>query len=176
MESLITSFDKYFEIVPVVSDDQLHQALWLRYQVYCVETGFENVDEHPDGMEQDEFDRRSVHSLLIHRQSGLVAGTVRLVLPNPENLNELFPMEKGCGSLIKRPIMGPNRAQLGEISRFCISRDFKRRVAEAGTLWGNDQNNVLLVDKTTQRRIIPHISLGLIAAAIRMSFEHKIHY
>ena len=77
MEALITSFNRFFDIVPVVNDAQLHQALWLRYQVYCLETGFESVDEHPGGIEQDEFDKRAAHSLLIHRQSGLVAGTER---------------------------------------------------------------------------------------------------
>lgn len=176
MEALIESFDKVFEIVPVVTDEQLHEALRLRYQVYCLETGFESVDEHPDGMERDEFDHRSAHSLLIHRQSGLVAGTVRLVLPNTADLQALFPIEKGCGARIKRPIMGPHRAELGEISRFCISRDFKRRVNEAGSLWGTCEDDSRLSAKLSQRRVIPHISLGLIAATIHMSLEHGVRF
>jgi len=176
MEAMIASFDRFFEIVPVVTDEQLHQALWLRYQVYCLEMGFESVDEHPGGIEQDEFDKRSVHSLLIHRQSGLVAGTVRLVLPNHSNLEDPYPMEISCGTRIRRPITGTHRSELGEISRFCISREFKRRAAESGTLWGDGSNEAMSAEQLPQRRIIPHISLGLIAATIRMSTEHGIRY
>ena len=176
MDALIETFSRYFEVVPVTTDDQLRQALQLRYQVYCLETGFEDIEEHSDGLEQDEFDGRAVHSLLIHRPSGLVAGTVRLVLPKLSDLEEPFPIEKHCGSAIKRPIKGANRAELAEISRFCISREFKRRVAEAESLWGKGSEDPLLLEKLAQRRLIPHITVGLFAAIVRMSVEHGVRY
>ena len=92
MDALIETFSQYFDVVPVETDDQLRQALQLRYQVYCLETGFEDIEMHSSGLEQDEFDVRAVHSLLIHRPSGLVAGTVRLVLPNFSCLEDPFPV------------------------------------------------------------------------------------
>jgi N-acyl amino acid synthase of PEP-CTERM/exosortase system len=176
MDALIETFDKYFEVVPVETDDQLRQVFQLRYQVYCLETGYEDIEQHSSGLEQDEFDARAVHSLLIHRPSGLVAGTVRLVLPNPLNLDEPFPIEKHCGAAIKQPIKGANRAELAEISRFCISKEFKRRVAEAETLWANTREDTPLMEKLAQRRLIPHITIGLFTAIVRMSSDHGVRY
>jgi N-acyl amino acid synthase of PEP-CTERM/exosortase system len=176
MDALIQTFSKYFEVVPVATEEQLREALQLRYQVYCLETGFEDVAQHANGLERDEFDERAVHSLLIHRPSGLVAGTVRLVLPNPSDLEEPFPIEKHCGASIKYPIKGTNRAGLAEISRFCISKEFKRRLAEAETLWGNSAEDPVLAEKLAQRRLIPHITIGLFAAIVRMSAEHGVRY
>jgi N-acyl amino acid synthase of PEP-CTERM/exosortase system len=176
MDALIQTFSKYFEVVPVATEEQLHEALQLRYQVYCLETGYEDVAKHSNGLERDEFDERAVHSLLIHRPSGLVAGTVRLVLPHPSDLEEPFPIEKHCGTTIKHPIRGANRAGLAEISRFCISKEFKRRLAEAETLWGSSAEDPVLSEKLAQRRLIPHITVGLFAAIVRMSAEHGVRY
>ena len=176
MDALIETFGKFFEVVPVVTDQQLQQALQLRYQVYCLETGFENIDEHPNGIEQDDYDQRSVHSLLIHRETDLLAGTVRLVLPNMSNLEDPFPIEEHCGMAIKRPIKGGHRSELAEISRFCISREFKRRVAESHTLWADTQEEPKLAEKLAQRRLIPHITVGLFAAIVSMSAQHGVRY
>lgn len=176
MDSLTETYSKFFDVVPVETEEQLRQALQLRYQVYCIETGFENAAEHPDGCERDEFDGRAVHSLLIHRDSGLVAGTVRLVLPDPANGEAPFPIEKHCGTRIRRPIKGASRSELAEISRFCISRAFKRRMEEAETLWGNDVDDSRLAQRLAQRRIIPHITVGLFAAIVRMSAAHGVRY
>ena len=176
MEALLETFSKFFEVQPVATDEQLHQALQLRYQVYCLETRFENVAEHSNGLEQDEFDGRAIHSLLVHKQSGFVAGTVRLVLPHSSDLEEPFPIEKHCGAAIKRPIRGAHRSQLAEISRFCISREFKRRIAESHSLWGNAVDDSRLTEGIEQRRLIPHITVGLFAAIVQMSAKHGVRY
>jgi N-acyl amino acid synthase of PEP-CTERM/exosortase system len=174
LEALFETFGRYFEVVPVKTDAQLHQALQLRYQVYCVETGFEDASQHPDGLERDDYDARSVHSLLIHRQTGQVAGTVRLVLPNPADPEALFPVESHCGNIIRRPIAGPSRLQAAEISRFCISRAFKRRLAEADSPWGGGADSA--EEHLSHRRMIPHITVGLFTAIVRMSAEHDVRY
>jgi N-acyl amino acid synthase of PEP-CTERM/exosortase system len=177
LEALLEAFGRYFEVVPATTEDQLRLAFQLRYQVYCVETGFENQDQHPDGQEQDEYDRHAVHSLLIYRSTGQVAGTVRLVLPDPAHPDALFPVERHCGARIRRPVSGPQRLEAAEISRFCISRAFKRRLAESPSLWGNAlEGEEALQDQYTHRRMIPHITVGLFTAIVRMSAEHGIHY
>lgn len=173
MEALFDTFGRYFEVVPVKTDAQLLQALQLRYQVYCVETGFEDARQHPDALERDHYDARSVHSLLIYRETGQVAGTVRLVLPDPADPEAPFPVESHCGALIRRPVSGPHRQQLAEISRFCISREFKRRLAETGSPWGGAAS---VDERLTQRRMIPHITVGLFTGIVRMSAEHGIRY
>ena len=79
--SLFSMYAKWFDVVPATTPEQLAEAYRLRYQVYCVENTFEQAGQHTDGQEVDEFDNHSVHSLLIHRPTGMVAGTVRLILP-----------------------------------------------------------------------------------------------
>src|SRR3569832_956630 len=155
MDALANTFTRFFDVRPAVTKEQLRSALLLRYQVYCVETGFENSEQHPDGLEHDEFDARATHSLLIHRDSGMMAGTVGLVRPAEAMLQ---------------------RSQIAEISRFCISKEFKRRMAEPHTLWG--QPDALSEEDRlmAQRRLIPHITVGLFAAIVRMSAEHHIRY
>lgn len=176
MDTLVNTFTQFFNVEPAVTHEQLHSVLRLRYQVYCVETGFEDKDQHPDGFERDEFDERAVHSLLIHRPTGMVAGTVRLVLPDRFDYDAVFPIEKHCDGLLRPAAAVRQRSQVAEISRFCISKEFKRRMAEPHTLWGKPgaltEEEVALM----QRRLIPHITVGLFLAIVRMSAQHHIRY
>src|SRR5699024_10093624 len=87
---LIDVFSNYFEIIPANTPQLLDAVYQLRYQVYCVETGFEDPKLYPQQLEMDEFDRYSVHSLLRHRQTGIYAGTVRLLLPRMD-IEKCFP-------------------------------------------------------------------------------------
>ena len=48
-------------------------------------------DRYPEGLGIDLYDERSVHSLLIHKPSGKIAGTVRIILPMPGNSGARFP-------------------------------------------------------------------------------------
>ena len=53
-------FNRYLSVVPANSPSLLDQAFRLRFQVYCVERGFENPSDHPDGRERDRDDDRSL--------------------------------------------------------------------------------------------------------------------
>ncbi len=176
MDALTNTFSRFFDVRPVVTADELRLALALRYQVYCLETGFEDLAQHPDGVERDEFDGRAVHSLLMHRGSGMVAGTVRLVLPQAGDLSAPFPIEKHCGDSVRRPVEAALRGQVAEISRFCISKEFKRRMAEPHTVWGSVEGMTAEELLMSQRRLIPHITVGLFTAIVRMSAQHGIRY
>lgn len=177
MDTLANTFTRFFDVRPAVTPEQLRLALQLRYQVYCVETRFENSEQHPGGLERDEFDSRSTHSLLVHRASGMMAGTVRLVLPDREDYDALFPIEKHCSGLVRPDAASLQRSQIAEISRFCISKEFKRRLAEPHTLWGQPDGFAEEEDRALmQRRLIPHITVGLFAAIVCMSAQHRIRY
>ena len=72
-------------IVQVADTPELISEVFrLRYQVYCVEKGYE---PGYNGMESDEFDHDARHVLLIHRASGEPLGTVRNV---STTLRQLF--------------------------------------------------------------------------------------
>ncbi len=170
-ESLLQRFNRYFQVVAANTPDLVRQAQEIRYQVYCVEHQFENPAEHLDGRENDEFDALAVHSLLIHRASSQPVGTVRLVLARPHAPEESFAIQRLVGpSAIAGVGHFPIRS-MGEVSRFSISKEFRRRKAD--TTHGVeevDSNAAVHID----RRTGPLMSLGLIQSLVRMSAEHRI--
>ena len=94
MASLKSVFEEYFQIVLADTPALRDTVFRLRYQIYCMETGFERPEDFPDGLEKDAFDGRAVHSLLQHKASGDYAGTVRLVLADPRDKLKPFPVER----------------------------------------------------------------------------------
>ncbi len=171
-ERLIEVYRRWFEVVPATTEELREDVFRLRYQVYCVENPFEDPADNPDGLETDAFDHRSTHSLLIHRPSGNMAGTVRLVLPDPENPNESFAVQQVCQEpLLKDPERFPV-AQMAEVSRFSISKGFRRRRGD--TLYGITDGRPLPADE--ERRVAPHMTLGLIESLVRMSVENDVSY
>jgi N-acyl amino acid synthase of PEP-CTERM/exosortase system len=178
---LIAALNQFFELVHADTDELRMQVYLLRYQVYVVETGFEadaNCHSHLDThgkrifWEQDIFDERSDHYLLRHRRTGLYAATCRLILPNRLNLDAPFPIELHC-ALENRVADLAIRANLAEISRFAVSKTFKRRVGEMRSAAGV-ADDIELYLAEDERRVLPHISLGLFAAVMRMVHEHHI--
>jgi N-acyl amino acid synthase of PEP-CTERM/exosortase system len=65
--ALSEKFDQHFQVELADTPASLSEALALRYQVYCLERGFEDPASNPDGHERDEFDERSVHAIVRHR-------------------------------------------------------------------------------------------------------------
>ena len=138
---LCSAFNQYFDLLPADNDQLREEVFRLRYQVYVVETGFERAEDHPNGLERDAFDTRSDHYLLRHRATGVYAATARMILPDSSAPLAAFPIETHCQfhkGLEKRD--PEERRRLGEVSRFAVSRAFKKRVGEAGTPIGISGN------------------------------------
>lgn len=180
-QSELEMFFEYFEIVEASSEELKLESYKLRYQVYCIETGFEDETvskaiSGDDGKtiyyEQDEFDSRSLCCLIRRRKNGQFAGTTRLILPDVHHLEAKFPIETHC--ILERKINDPlMRIGLGEVSRFAISKDFKRSRGEHVPLAVNSEG-WQQSDFLSERRVLPHITLGLIAGLLRMSRENNI--
>src|SRR5690606_20046318 len=119
-------YERWFESTLADTSEQLSQAFRLRYQVYCVENPFEDPTEHPRGEERDSYDDHSVHALLVHRPSREVAGTVRLVLVRPDRPDDSFALQRVCHEPLVRDREAFPVLQMAEVSRFCISKAFRR--------------------------------------------------
>jgi len=177
-------FAKDFEVQVADTDKLRNESFHIRYQVYCVENPFEDASRFPDKCETDVYDRRAVHALIRHKPSGLPAATVRLVLPDPHNPAAPFPIETSCGVSVERVLANPGtvpRGSLAEISRFAVSKTFKRRVGEKDTIAGVSgdvdsypNGGVLEGDGKSYARMFPHITLGLFQGIVSMSAEHGI--
>ncbi len=177
MDSIIRDFENYFEIKLATDPAAILESQRLRYQVYCVEHPFLDRTRYSTGLEWDEFDRRSVHSILIHRPSGCVSATVRIIVADPYDSTAIFPLEEfeALRRHERDNVWRVSRNTLGEISRFAVSKQFRRRAREADLSHGivlEEQRELI----ESGRRLIPHITLGLFKAIVQMSVANNVGY
>lgn len=174
--SLLDVYNQYFEVVRAETPEQLDACHRLRYQVYVVERPFEDPADHPGEMERDDYDSRARHCLLIHRPSGALAGTVRLILPLADAPDDSFPFQQVCEDpLIRDPARFPV-PKMGEISRFSISKRFRQRRTDTMYPDANDDKVGQRPEGGDFRRVIPHMTLGLMEGIIRMAVDAGLPY
>lgn len=168
-ERLRDLYVRTFETLIARDKTDLAEVHRLRYQVYCVENPFEDPADNPDGLERDPYDHRATHCLLLHRPSGNPVGTVRLVLPDTKAPEKSFALQDVCiDPLVRDPRAFP-LARMAEVSRFCVSKEFRRRCNDGAYGRVEDQEG-----RDPTRRLIPHLTLGLIEGLVRMSMEQGI--
>ena len=157
-----------FIVDKVLDDSGLKEIYRLRYKVYVEEWGFERPENHPDGIEIDEFDKNSIHFAAKDNSKNII-GTVRLIL----NSQVGFPIEEHCKLNINKDELPRNhlaeisrlaisknkdelpRNNLAEISGLVISKQFRRR-AEDKFIYGPEEERREIIDtgdtKQYQRR------------------------
>lgn len=110
-------FDERFEVF--LADTDFAQCInkQIRYRVFCLERGFEDPDNFPNGEEQDEWDQQAAHFIVREKSSGRWVASTRIIHPKPS----LLPVEQH-NSLSPGFLTGIDRNEIGEISRFCIIR------------------------------------------------------
>ncbi len=167
---LVKDYNMLFDVIAADTPALLEECFKLRYQVYCVETGFEDKKQFVDHLERDIYDDRSISSLLIHKRTGIMAGTVRLILPPNEVLQEPLPAFNVSNDLAKLSEKILPRNRTAEISRFSISKQFRKRHYDTH-IPGIEEN---IGERNNPQRVIPHITLGLMKAIVRMSIDHDI--
>lgn len=109
----------------IALDDPLISEVYrLRYKVYCEEWGFEKPEDHPGGLETDEYDPHSVHLGAFSQESGNLIGTIRLIL----NSDLGFPIEKHCA--LDAGLSSLNKDKVAEISRLAVSKEYRKRAVD----------------------------------------------
>jgi N-acyl amino acid synthase of PEP-CTERM/exosortase system len=96
----------------------------LRYQVYVNECGFEKPEDHPGGLERDEYDQHSIHFYASPKDSEDVIGAARIILGSELPL----PIERHFD--IGQLPSNVRREQSAEISRLAVSKEFRCRTIE----------------------------------------------
>lgn len=170
-------FYRYLDAELAVNDSQRYEAHRLRYDVYCEQRGYEDPERFPDGLEKDVYDDNSVHALVRHRSSNLVAGVVRLVFADQSEPAKPLPIEYFCGDSFDHSVLDRfdfSRTGIAEVSRFAVSNQFINRVGGFGPGHpsGNQTGQMQCQDDPSQ--YFPHISLGLIAMLFVASAQHRI--
>jgi N-acyl amino acid synthase of PEP-CTERM/exosortase system len=168
--SLTDLFQAHFDIVPADQEHLLDKVYRLRHQVYCEELGFE--PHHTSQLEQDEFDKYSMHCLLLHKASQTYVGCVRLVLVDSSAPELGFPFEQVCGSSPRWALDRAGSKKYGEISRLAITANFRRPRILAASLVGKHPELDERDDEA--RRLFPSIAVGLYLAVAAMGLNHGL--
>ncbi len=167
-----------FEVIHAQTDELKERAFRLRYDVFCKENSFEQPGgptHRAEELEYDAFDPHAFHYLLVHRDSGEDAGTVRVLLANEQNVRDSFPLQKICD----HPLLTIDRkiVNLAELSRLCMAKRFRRRPLDGRILPAyydieNAEENRGL--GRFFRRRVPYAPLGLMRAAFETALEFNI--
>ncbi len=171
-----TAYRNTFEIVRADTDDLKERVFRLRHQIYCMENRLAIPPHSGQQIERDAWDDQAIHHLLIHRQTGETAGTVRVILPREDAPLRSFPLQQICD----HPLLGmEERVQtFCEISRLCMAQRFRRRDKDGRILpayYDQDWSAIPMMEKiTVVRRLIPWAPIGLLGAAFETALEHRI--
>ena len=167
-----TAYDLYndlFECIVADTDELIDECYSLRYQVYCIEHPFEEPNPELGEYEHDHYDVHAVHALLKHRPSGKYVGTVRVIIDYKDSPKRMPAIELSEENHIKLPehiYTNP----CGEISRFCISKDFRRRLTDTMYTSAYSQSELVEIDG----RVIPFMAVGLMKMVISLCRQHDI--
>jgi len=174
--SLKEHFNRSFEIIQVTTEALFEEVLRLRYQVYCIENRFFEKKKYTDCREHDLYDHRSVHRLIQHKGTGTFIAHVRLIMPDPDNLEDQFPIEQYCQitkgeqTTFKKKI---SRTSLAEVSRFLISKEREQQVMRASAISGPGSGPIYRKEDGPNSFLLLH---GLITAGLRTAIEIKSPY
>jgi N-acyl amino acid synthase of PEP-CTERM/exosortase system len=161
-------FREQFQLLVANTTDLKKEVYRIRYEVYCQELNYEPPERFPNHLETDNYDERSVHFLLQHRASGLYAGCIRLIFPDPEEPEQSLPLTKICAPELDLNQLSPYA--YGEVSRLAVRSQFRRRTGESQTPGG-----LLFFPHPNQegqeKRAFPVIALSLYLAATNIAIE-----
>ncbi len=171
---LFEVFHSQFRIEFARSAREKEVSYKLRYQSYCVESAIFDKSNFADGLEFDELDASSQHAVVIHNDTGIAVGTVRLISPHSDD-------QTSGASLRSFPALRPLLAgkRFVEISRFCLTKEARRSI----DLY-YDRNPVDLIardresEKEIFHRIYSYAAVALIRSVVEMAIrvEHVEAY
>lgn len=150
----------------------------LRYDIYCEELGYERPADPAHHLEYDAYDAHSIQCLIRHRDSGLSAGCVRLVLPDAcaGQAHRRLPLEAHCGDSLNHERLHPARLDpdaVCEISRLAISPLFRKRSTD-DEIEGIVRRRHAFTD--AERETFPLIVVGLFLATYALlGLSHRPH-
>ncbi len=162
--------DHSFTGIPADTPALLHAAHRLRYQVFCVENMIFDSADNPGGVECDAYDNHSAQALLLHRPTQAILGTVRLVLHKASETEGSLPFHKVCRDpRLRDPAFLP-LATTAEVGRFAISKEFRLLPSQYDRAYRMQRRD----DEFD--RLMPHMTLALINAALQMCVEHHVRH
>lgn len=182
-------FDHYFEAFLADTPQAKEVNYHIRYQVYCLETGYEDPTRYPGERETDEFDSHAVHFIArtkptVEKPNPEWIAAMRLVVRPFDSLPMNAHASVDFGILsdeIARDVRNGDTSLCAEVSRMCVVSNFRRRRQERSTPYQMPYDPErdpppANTSEASERRKAPWLMLGLLNAARDYSEKHQIRY
>lgn len=159
-------FAQDFSFHIAISESDRNRVYATRYEVYCREFHYAMGEDRANGLEKDAYDDHALLCFIEHKQSGLTAGCLRLLMPlaeAPAPLDRL-QIENHFGASLNHPTLHPAklpRERICELSRMAIPRHFRCHGSAQKSAPGHNAPPFSAEDAHT----FPLINLGLFLAA-----------
>jgi N-acyl amino acid synthase of PEP-CTERM/exosortase system len=176
-------FDNYFEVFLADCPEGKEINYRTRYQVYCLETGYEDPFRFPHQRETDEFDANSAHFIARARATGDWIAALRLVLGPLDKLpiSRLTTIDRDLLLRLERAESMEDFTASAEISRMCVVAQYRRRPLERHTPYqipwdADDESGDKHKTVADERRKAPWLMLALLYAARDYSVQNGINH
>lgn len=162
-QTLLNKFSNEYNFIVAKNHDEKKKALHLRHEVFLQELNYEMHEDETRIYEIDEYDIASIHCLIEHKKSGLLAGCMRLVIPTDNAISNThkLPVEVKGEQVLNHKTLHPSKLpkqQICEVSRLAIARHFRtKKAAERQADIAFDEHNFSIEDAET----FPLIAIGL---------------
>ncbi|MFW2355836.1 PEP-CTERM/exosortase system-associated acyltransferase [Hydrogenophaga sp.] len=169
-----TVYFTFYEVIPGTAD--FDDYLEARYLVFCEELG--RVDApgmfssrgHP--IETDPYDVCSRHFIARHKASGVVAGFMRIIMPNEHGLN----VEQRYVIDHPLPYTSATADKIGEISRLAVTPHFRRRHSDQGKPIQGDPESEMTLKTEGVRHHQPELVLGMYREVYQLCRQTGLDY
>ena len=169
-----TVYFTFYEVIPGTPD--FEDYLEARYLVFCEELG--RVDapgifsSRGRPIETDEYDASSRHFIARHKGTGLLAGFMRIIMPNEHGLNvaQRYVIERPL------PYASATDDKIGEISRLAVTPHFRRRPSDEGKSGQGDPESEMTLKTEGPRQHQPELVLGMYREVYQLCRQTGLDY
>ncbi len=169
-----TEYFIFYEVIPGTPD--FEDYLEARYLVFCEElgrvaaTGIFSSRGHP--IETDQYDANSRHFIARHKRTGVMAGFMRIIMPNEHGLNVAQRY------IIERPLPYASATddKIGEISRLAVTPHFRRRPSDKGKPIQGDLESEMTLKTEGSRHHQPELVLGMYREVYQLCRQTGLGY
>lgn len=161
---------KSFKFIIANSHEEKERAFLLRHQVFNEELNYNIGDNTNSTFEKDSHDQYSILCLLQHRESGVDAGCLRVVIIADTIIGskENLPLEEYCSESLTDPVLHPKnlpKNSICEVSRLAVHPLFRKKSKPPIGFKEIDINKTI-VNNEFQNQSLISLSLFLAATSI----------
>lgn len=162
-------FSEKFRLIIAHTPEEKQRAFSLRHEVFHEELHY-NIGEKTNApLEKDSHDQNSILCLLQHKESGMDAGCLRVVIIdiNNDKLPKPLPLEEYCEGSLNDSALHPknfSKSTICEVSRLAVHPLFRKKAKPPTGIRDEDINKICSINEKQPALI--GLSLFLAATAI----------